>query len=102
MNADDLRACATDIRKKASTYQASADAWYEEDFLAEIEDLCAEDADHIAAWHPAVALAVADWLDREAAICEALAPNFFPNSSGEAIEPTISTQEFVKAWRGES
>jgi hypothetical protein len=28
------------------------------------------DARHIASWHPAVALAVADWLDREAEIWE--------------------------------
>lgn len=26
-----------------------------------------DDAEHIASWHPAVALAVADWLDKEAA-----------------------------------
>lgn len=26
----------------------------------------AEDAEHIASWHPAVALAVADWLDHQA------------------------------------
>lgn len=30
-------------------------------------------AQHIASWHPAVALAVADWLDREAALHDALA-----------------------------
>jgi hypothetical protein len=28
------------------------------------------DAEHIASWHPAVALAVADWLAYEAAFCE--------------------------------
>lgn len=31
------------------------------------------DAEHIASWHPAVALAVADWLDAEAASLEAMA-----------------------------
>ena len=30
------------------------------------------DATHIASWHPAVALAVADWLDREAVLHDAL------------------------------
>ena len=30
-------------------------------------DMELEDAAHVASWHPAVALAVADWLDREAA-----------------------------------
>ena len=28
------------------------------------------DAKHIAAWHPGVALAVADWLDREAELAD--------------------------------
>ena len=30
----------------------------------------AEDAEHIASWHPAVALAVADWLEADATIIE--------------------------------
>ena len=29
-------------------------------------------AEHVASWHPAVALAVADWLDAEAAVWDAL------------------------------
>jgi hypothetical protein len=33
-------------------------------------ELALEDAEHIASWHPAVALAVADWLDAEAARAE--------------------------------
>jgi hypothetical protein len=31
------------------------------------------DAEHIASWHPAVALAVADWLEAEAAALQAMA-----------------------------
>lgn len=34
-------------------------------------------AEHIASWHPAVALAVADWLDDTARVWEALDTNFF-------------------------
>ena len=39
------------------------DQWYEPD---DGEPACVDDARHIASWHPAVALAVADWLDAEA------------------------------------
>lgn len=31
-----------------------------------VNDVSGPDAEHIASWHPAVALAVADWLDRVA------------------------------------
>jgi len=36
-----------------------------------------DEAEHIASWHPLVALAVADWLDREAAFIDA---QVFPRS----------------------
>jgi hypothetical protein len=89
MNADDLRAVAADIRKKASTSEASADPWYDAQTLAEIDLLCAEDAEHIAAWRPSVALVVADWLSVEAAICDV--SGYTPRPVAEAL---------VKAWRG--
>ena len=38
----------------------------------EDNDNCDEDAEHIASWHPAVALAVADWLDKSAETYERL------------------------------
>lgn len=41
--------------------------------IAQTDERIAQDdhnANHIASWHPAVALAVADWLDHEAARCE--------------------------------
>lgn len=41
-----------------------------------------ENTNHIASWHPAVALAVADWLDREAALTEA--SSWYPDS-GESL-----------------
>ena len=43
------------------------DEWYEND---PGEPAPVNDAAHIASWHPAVALAVADWLDAEADVDE--------------------------------
>lgn len=43
------------------------DEWYEPE---DGEPACVDDAAHIASWHPAVALAVADWLDMSAASYE--------------------------------
>ncbi len=40
--------------------------------------------DHIASWHPAVALAVADWLDAEATASDALA--LFSTVASEIVE----------------
>lgn len=34
-----------------------------------------ENAEHIASWHPAVALAVADWLDNEALVWDRVGPS---------------------------
>ncbi len=73
MNADDLRAVAADIRKPRSH------------------------AEYVKAWHPGVALAVADWLSAEAAIVAALS-----QVSPEQAEPRASAIAFVKVWRGES
>ena len=40
------------------------------------------DAAHIASWHPLVALAVADWLDHEADLCES--SSWYPDT-GESL-----------------
>ena len=40
-----------------------------------------EDAEHIASWHPAVALAVADWLDDHAETIELFAAREIPGSA---------------------
>ena len=46
-----------------------------------VNDVSGPDAEHIASWHPAVALAVADWIDAAAV----LAPPD-PHHEGEACE----------------
>jgi len=95
MNADDLRAVAAEIRGKAKratnrrTWVADGyDVFHEPtgDRLAEFT--YPGDAGHFVAWNPAVALAVADWLDAVA------------NNYGDA---TIDrrAEAFVKAWRAE-
>lgn len=40
-----------------------------------------DDAEHIAAWHPAVALAVADWLDLEAEFATGADPGLASNEA---------------------
>lgn len=71
MSADLLRRAASTMRERAEAAQASANGepWYP---ASEMHDLIGggsrntADAQHIASWHPAVALAVADWLDATA------------------------------------
>jgi hypothetical protein len=72
-----LREAARLMRERAQAAQAIADVigdWWSDEglrdaFAAVTGDVdvpmtgAAEDAAHIASWHPAVALAVADWLD---------------------------------------
>jgi len=114
VNADDLRAVAADIREKANAYKADPipsrvdiDREGTCDECAEIKHLvasypdgdsepwlcadCVPFIDHTAAWTPAVALAVADWLDVEANVDAA----GFHDISPAALL-------FVAAWRGES
>ena len=51
------------------------------------------DAEHIASWHPVVALAVADWLETEAAIAE----RGLPDDGG--IHPALRV---ARAYLGET
>lgn len=99
MNADDLRAVAAEIREKANVatpspwWQEGHEIWASRDsslFVIGNSVRNPDDPDlpHIAAWHPAVALAVADWLEAEAKHRFYLLP--------------IETIAFVKAWRGDS
>lgn len=101
MNADELRAVAAEIRAKAKA--ATPGPWIQDEwsvieagYESEVAHLdghfrvADKNGPHIVAWHPTVALAVADWLDAEAARSE---HPFGP--TGEAIA-------FVKVWRGES
>lgn len=103
MNASDLRAVASDIRAKVDDVRRRAeepDQWYGPGELAEALDAAGHsemgdvdaDAEHIAAWHPGVALAVAEWLDLLGSQEEC---DWSPEMWARAVA-------FVKAWRGES
>lgn len=67
MSADVLREAARLIRARA---EAVGDDWYSAKAWATTAPMNLPieraDAEHIASWHPDVALAVADWLDDEA------------------------------------
>jgi hypothetical protein len=69
--ANQMRTAATEAQKQyASPWHDDGDAVYDptDTTVADVYD--AGDinylTEHIASWHPAVALAVADWLEREA------------------------------------
>lgn len=57
------------------------------------------DAHHIASWHPAVALAVADWLERDAQMIERV-----PESIDPATPERVYARAFAvaRAYLGES
>lgn len=64
-----LRRAAALIRERAEAARTSipevCPEWHSKEALM-AHGKTEGDAEHIASWHPAVALAVADWLDREA------------------------------------
>lgn len=80
MSADLLREAASKMRERAEA--ATPGPWVaygdhlvwpsnkgpaaNDPVLAMLGDAHDDSAEHIASWHPAVALAVADWLDEEA------------------------------------
>jgi hypothetical protein len=66
----------------APSSQASADSW------------------HIASWHPAVALAVADWLDDHAAFAEQAAKDFERPELLDAPDPLAD--KVARLYLGES
>lgn len=75
MTAEVLREASRLMRERAEAATPS-DGWrlseasvrieYRPHFTAIVHAGTAENAAHIASWHPAVSLAVADWLDHEA------------------------------------
>lgn len=81
--ADELRQAATKARKVAG--RATAGPWFADigafafvmapdlpdgESVAMVCDADAGNTEHLSLWHPAVALAVADWLDSEAEATE--------------------------------
>lgn len=78
-DADLLRRAAGLMRERAEATLANVDEWYDPtEMLATLRrgdinnSTQPHDATHIASWHPAVALAVADWLDAYAERMEVL------------------------------
>jgi hypothetical protein len=119
MNADDLRQVAREIREKATRCTA---AWpnklekvYDGVYSIALPTLDAdnpsdwdvrirkEEGEHIAAWHPAVALAVADWLDDIAETIDLLVTRELPLHAWSMLWQTSreKAEAFVKAWRDE-
>lgn len=74
MSAAVLREAAALMRERAEA--ATPGPWTYEDapngFPPMVDKPHLSDAEHIASWHPAVALAVADWLDAQADYHETL------------------------------
>lgn len=106
-----LRKAATLMRERATTAPIPAGPWEREFSDAIRTDIpfgspgyliaeCATnvEAEHIASWHPAVALAVADWLEFEANVHEASVRNSAP------ADHRLSTQALAvaRAYLGES
>src|SRR5690349_8101308 len=103
MSADLLREAAALMRSRAEgatggRWVVSGDGiyvnpdWTDEGWLtydalvAEVSDspdeaVTEDDAEHIASWHPAVALAVADWLDDHAETAELFTTKAIPTSA---------------------
>lgn len=76
MSVETLRRAASLMRERAeaSAVYAQVEGWWQPEGIRDVmlgfDDSIIgadEDAEHIASWHPAVALAVADWLDATAA-----------------------------------
>lgn len=118
MNADDLRAVAAEIRHRADaattgdgpTLSRFWFAHHEHTFGAGhyeviacdegsfiVEHTTKQAAEHIAAWHPAVALAVADWLNETARQMD-----FRKDGAVVDLRFVTRAEAVVKAWRGES
>ena len=76
------------------------DEWYEPD---PGEPAPINDAEHIASWHPAVALAVADWLDATAAEHESDSGNERADAFFAAFDtaPDVAALAVARAYLGE-
>jgi hypothetical protein len=109
MNGDDLRAVAAEIREPAERMLGGA-PWT--DGRGKVRNsngfpiaggMGMLASAHMAAWHPGVALAVADWLDDIAESENLLNSGEVPQSAASILY-RISVSKayaFVKAWRGE-
>lgn len=107
MSADLLREAAAKMRERAD---AAITGTWRDDFgrvTTEISEggygtalICSpmrlSDAEHIASWHPAVALAVADWLEDEA---DRIPPNETHAITGRGIKIPLEESPAVRLAR---
>jgi hypothetical protein len=78
VSAELLRRAAAKMRERATHPDLSGSPWFasphgdvhDDGSLWVCDSQSGEAAEHIASWHPDVALAVADWLDAEAGSVE--------------------------------
>lgn len=102
MSAETLRRAASLMRERATHPDVSGSPWtasphgdvHDDGSLWVCDSQSGETAEHIASWHPAVALAVAVWLDVVAARYEALLDTFAPGSRAGAV----TAAENVTGW----
>jgi hypothetical protein len=112
MSAETLRKAAALIRERAP--HASDSPWTVDarpdgrTWIDQPEDRHAismhgmpANAEHIASWHPAVALAVADWLDTVAAweLCDALMGESFVGPCADTAKVALTV---ARAYLGEA
>ena len=66
MSSEILRRAAALMRERAEAVppEGLSDCWFDAE-ASDLMHLRSHDREHIASWSPAVAFAVADWLDRE-------------------------------------
>lgn len=107
MSADLLREAAAKMRERAEA--SSPSPWVQTVWPKEVPGVYSQaiedthefdpeiartldkpDAEHIASWHPAVALAVADWLDAEAGTEERLSALAHRDSVGSIRDEAIA------------
>lgn len=110
MSASLLREAAALMRERAEAARPDH-PWYDRGDIAEgmaaFTDSGDEphiDAEHIASWHPAVALAVADWLDDHAETAEMFTAKEIPASSWSMNWQTSHNRALAvaRAYLGES
>lgn len=107
MSADVLRRAASLMRERAEA--ATPGPWTEDEILGcaccravrwdhrtRVLDASDNDTPHIASWHPAVALAVADWLENSATTIEGLA------DVGSSVVVPPGCYAVARAYLGES
>lgn len=108
MSTEYLHETARMIREKATHPDLSGGPWFasphgdvhDDGSLWVCDTQSGEAAEHIASWHPAVALAVADWLDSIAAwpMIDQYVRDYFTGAAPGTAKAALAV---ARAWRGE-